>query len=219
MIRAIVFDFDGLIIDTETLWYTTLTDLFAEHDCTIPLHLYGQIIGTSNEVFDVFRYLEEQKGAKLDRAALKQDHERRFRREVGQLRIREGVASYISEARALGLRIGLASSSPYAWIEEHLPQTGLSLDVFEAISTGDLVERVKPDPALYNRTLNLLGVAAHEAVAFEDSPNGAKAAKAAGMYCVAVPNEVTRELEFGHVDLRIHSMAELSLQEVIKRIS
>jgi beta-phosphoglucomutase-like phosphatase (HAD superfamily) len=92
------------------------------------------------------------------------------------------------------------------------------LHYFETIRTKDDVPQVKPNPELYQKALADLGVLPSESIAFEDSPNGALAAKRAGMYCVIVPNSVTESLVFGDTDLRIESMLQLSLSEIIARL-
>ena len=89
---------------------------------------------------------------------------------------------------------------------------------FEVIKTKEDVEKVKPDPALYKATIEELGIEPSEAVVFEDSLNGLKAAIAAGLKCVVVPNDVTRNLQFENHHLRIESMKEKSLKEVLQHI-
>ncbi len=112
------------------------------------------------------------------------------------------------------MKVGLASSSNYEWVSTHLSRLNL-LDRFECIRTSDHVEFVKPDPALYIEAAKCLGVKPEECIAFEDSANGALAAKRAGMKCVTVPNSVTKELEFCEVDHRVESMAEMELKELL----
>src|SRR5690606_2679430 len=117
-----------------------------------------------------------------------------------------GVEDYLLAAKEAGLKIGLASSSTYEWVSNHLKNLCL-FDYFECIRTSDDVVTVKPDPSLYIETAKCLGVAPEECIAFEDSANGALAAKRAGMYCVIIPNAVTRDLDFCEVDERLASMA------------
>ena len=86
---------------------------------------------------------------------------------------------------------------------------------FDAIKTSADVERVKPDPALYLAALDALGLDATEAIALEDSPNGIAAAKAAGLFCVAIPNAMTHDLDVSAADLRLASLADLPLAELL----
>jgi HAD superfamily hydrolase (TIGR01509 family) len=124
----------------------------------------------------------------------------------------------LQSAQALDLRIGLASSSTFAWVAGYLEIHNLT-HYFETKRTRDDVVKVKPNPELYLKALTDLGVLPIEAIAFEDSPNGSLAAKRAGMYCVIIPNTITGGLVFGETDLRIDSMEQMSLPEVIEHFN
>ena len=128
-----------------------------------------------------------------------------------------GVREYVDEARRLGLRLGVASSSSRRWVEGHLQRLGLR-DRFDVIRCADDVPRVKPDPALYRAVLDATGVRPEDAMALEDSPNGVLAAKRAGLTCVAVPNALTARLDLSHADLSLTSLADLPLAELLSRI-
>jgi HAD superfamily hydrolase (TIGR01509 family) len=177
----------------------------------------GKVIGTDSSAFDVYAYLEELVGYTVDRKQLQIDKNILFQQRMSEESIRPGVIDYLQEAKALGLRIGLASSSPRVWVTGYLEQYDL-MPYFETIRTADDVEKVKPDPALYLKALADLQVHPSKAIAFEDSPNGALAAKRAGMHCVIVPNSVTRDLQFGAVDLQIDSMKQTPLSQIIATV-
>ncbi|WP_171684350.1 HAD-IA family hydrolase [Paenibacillus planticolens] len=213
--KAIVFDFDGLIIDTETVWYLAFKEVFQGYNVNFPLEVFVKCIGTDDTALNVF--IEEKLGIESIEIIMnlaKENH--KVKMEL--LDIREGVKDYLIEAKNLGLKIGLASSSSREWVEGFLKQLQI-IDYFEVIKTGDEVEKVKPDPTLYIKTLDALNIKADEAVAFEDSANGARAAIAAGLKCVIVPNEVTKEINFEKFHLRINSMSEMGLAQVISHIS
>ena len=123
----------------------------------------------------------------------------------------------LQDARRLGLKLGLASSSSCQWVEEHLQQRGLRA-YFDVVRAADDVRFTKPDPELYLAVLTKLDVLPAQALALEDSPNGVRAAKAAGMYCVAVPNTMTSQLPLHEADLRLESLADLSLETLLARI-
>jgi beta-phosphoglucomutase-like phosphatase (HAD superfamily) len=127
-----------------------------------------------------------------------------------------GVEACIASARAKGLMLAVASSSTEQWVRGNLTKFGL-LEKFDAICTRDYVGgAVKPDPALYLLALERLGVAADEAIAFEDSPHGVLAAKRAGIFCVAVPNPLTKELSLELADRRIDSLEQFNLDDVYR---
>ena len=130
--------------------------------------------------------------------------------------IRPGVVETLQTARRIGLKIGLASSSPCRWVTGNLERLGL-IDYFECIRCQDDVQLTKPDPELYLAAAACLEVPPVEAIAIEDSPNGVTAAKRAGMFCVAVPNDLTSGLRLDHADLRLDSLADLPLEELIAK--
>ncbi|MGM7719225.1 HAD family hydrolase [Metabacillus sp. Hm71] len=213
MIKAIIFDFDGLILDTETHEYEVLCEIFAEHNCELPLSLWGKLIGTKSD-FNPYTYLEEQAKKTLDHNELSQRQKELFMKRIVEEKERPGVVDYLDAAKTLGLKVGLASSSNYEWVSSHLKRLNL-LERFECIRTSDQVQNVKPDPALYLEAAKCLGVRPDECIAFEDSANGALAAKRAGMKCVTVPNTVTKDLTFCEVDHSLESMAHMELKELI----
>ena len=214
MIRALLFDFDGLLYDSETSAYEVWRELYAEHGVVFPLSLWqaesmGRPPGTS--AFDPLAHLQEQIAPRLDpretHLALARRRDALFPRELIP-----GAAELLAEARARGLRTAIVSSNSRARVLEHLARSGVAPD-FDAIITaeGD-PERGKPRPVLYLEALAELGVPAEEAVAFEDSPNGIAAATAAGIHTVAVPNDLTRGAPgIERADEELASLADFGL--------
>jgi len=217
VIRALVFDFDGLVFDSETHEYAVVRGLFREHGAELPLEVWGRCVGTHSGAFDAHAYLEECVGRALDREEIARVRRERFLTRIEREGALAGVEACLEAARAMGLRVGLASSSRREWVVGQLARLGL-LPFFEAVRTADDVARVKPDPELYLAVLDALGVAPAEAVAFEDSPNGALAARRAGMRVVVVPNSVTAGLAFGEHDLRLESL-EVELATLLARLA
>jgi HAD superfamily hydrolase (TIGR01509 family) len=216
-LRGLLFDFDGLIVDTETPSRASWQELYREHGHELPLDRWATLVGTVGG-WDPFETLEELVGP-VDRVALR---ERRLARELelGEIEeLRPGVLEYLEEAERRGLARAIVSSSSNWWIDRHLGRLERA-EHFDAIvaANGD-EERAKPRPTLYLEALDRLGLGAEEAVAFEDSPNGVRAAKAAGLFCVAVPNGVTATLALDEADLVVASLAELPFASLVERLA
>jgi HAD superfamily hydrolase (TIGR01509 family) len=218
LIRAVVFDFDGLIIDTETPEYESFQEMYRDHGTELTMDLWGKCIGTDGSAFEPYAHLEQLLGKPIEREAVRKLRRERYKERMREVQPRPGVIDYLEEANRLGLHIGLASSSTREWVTGYLRQYQL-IDYFKCIRTRDDVEKVKPDPALYLKALNDLGVQPAEVIAFEDSPNGCLAAKSAGLHCVIVPNDITGLLVFGEHDLRLTSMSSMSLTDVIAKVT
>jgi HAD superfamily hydrolase (TIGR01509 family) len=208
-VRALLFDFDGLIVDTESPALAAWRWVYAQHGQELTLDRWSAAIGTLGG-FDALAHLEGLVGAPPDETVLSRrlDHELTL---VEAEDLRPGIAEYLADAGRLGLRKAIVSSGSRDWIDRHLRRLE-RLHGWDAIVTADRDEsRAKPCPTLYLEALDLLGVTADEAIAFEDSPNGIAAARAAGIACVAVPNPVTAALGLDAADLVLGSMAELPL--------
>jgi HAD superfamily hydrolase (TIGR01509 family) len=212
-LRALVFDFDGLILDTETSEFQAWQELFAAHGGTLTVADWDHVIGSVDSGWDPAVELGRQTGQAYVsdelRAAWKPRRDELFAQEV----IRPGVLELIKEAKLRGLGLGVASSSSRWWVQGHLERLGV-FESFDVVATGDEVERTKPDPAVYLLALERLRVPASKAIALEDSPNGVRAAHAAGIACVAVPNDVTRHLDLSAADALLDSLSELNLDEL-----
>jgi HAD superfamily hydrolase (TIGR01509 family) len=213
-VRALIFDFDGLIVDSESPGFQAWTEIYESYGCSLPFEKYSICIGTING-FDLHGYLQEQSGRMLDRHELETVCSKRWMELMSGQPLLPGVAACVSSARSRGLKLAVASSSTEKWVRRNLLKYGL-LDKFDAICTRDYVAAVKPDPALYLLALQRLGVKADEAIAFEDSPHGVLAAKRAGIFCVAVPNPLTKAMPLELADCLLNSLEEFSLDDVCR---
>ncbi|HEX7975037.1 MAG TPA: HAD-IA family hydrolase [Anaerolineales bacterium] len=213
MIRGLIFDFDGLILETEGPIYQSWNEFYQAHNCQLSFEVWAGAIGKEEAAYDPLGELEARIGRRLPPEIVAA----RRRRETELIAVqatRPGVRAYLESARRLGLKTGLASSSSCAWVVGHLNRLGL-LGYFDCLRAADDVQKTKPDPDLYLAALEGLGLAASEAVAFEDSPNGILAAKRAGLLCVAVPHELTRRLSLDRADYRLDSLADLPLADLL----
>lgn len=209
MIRALVFDFDGLIVDTETPLIDAYAAVHAAHGVEFDRALFIHNVGHADYSFDPWHGFSPH----ADRVAL--EVERRASKD--ELIIRQpvlpGVVELLDAGRAAGLRIGLASNSQHAWVEPQLARVGL-LDRFEFLACREDAPAPKPAPDLYHLVLNRFELHGHEAISFEDSYTGSLAAKRAKLWTVTAPNASTAHHDFGHADLKVNSLADVQLAQL-----
>lgn len=218
MIRALVFDFDGLILETETPSYETWAEIYREHGHELPLDRWFDYIGREGGYFDAADHLAALVGEGFDRDAARKRRDARKTELIAALDVMVGVREYVADGKRMGLRLGVASSSSRAWVLGHLERLRLHAD-WDAVRTRDDVARTKPAPDLYLAVVEALGVRPRDAVAFEDSKNGIAAAKEAGLRCVAVPNALTASMDLSRADLRLATLAQTPLEELLALLS
>ncbi len=214
MIQALVFDFDGLIVDTETPLVDAWAEVHARHNVACDRSLLFGVVGHVGIDFDPWTAF----GPAVDRTILEGDYRQRARFLTRQQPVLPGVESLIAAARARGIALGVASNSDHAHVESHLARLGL-LDAFDAIRCIDDVTAGKPAPDVYLAALSALGAEAARSVALEDSVPGHLAAKRAGLHCVVVPNPSTAHFEFPHADWRLPSLAHTTFDDLLARFS
>lgn len=217
-VRGLLFDFDGLLVDTETPGRRSWEEIYREHGHELPLDQWATKIGTIGTPFDPATHLGELLGTELDHEALRAKRRARHHELIDLEDLRPGVDDYLATAKERGLKTAIVSSSETWWIEQRLEHLGHGHDWDVVVAANGDRERAKPRPDLYLEGLEHLGIRADEGIAFEDSPNGLRAAKAAGLYCVAVPNPVTATLAFDEADLVLESLADLPLDELLDRM-
>lgn len=223
MIRAVLFDFDGLIFDTELPTYAAWRDVYAEFGVDLALEDYLPAIGSGTSTssagggFDAIAHLERLTGMRVDRQAVVERRRRRKEERCASARLLPGVSERLAEAAALGLRTAVVTRNTDAWVEGHCARVGLSHRWDAVVCANATPTMDKAD--LYRRALAELEVDVSEALAIEDSEPGVGAAKSAGLYCVAVPNELTRGGSFAAADRICSSLEALSLAELTRSIA
>ena len=214
MIRALIFDFDGLILDTETALIDAYGDVHGAHGVPFDKPLFTRSVGHADYAFDPWRGF----GPGADRARLEAERQAFNRARNHAQAILPGVVALIDEGLLAGLLVGLASNSSHPHVEGHLARLGL-LGRFAFIACREDVASPKPEPDLYRLVLGHFGIRGGEAIAFEDSHTGTLAASRAGLRVVAVPNASTGHHDFGNADLRVDSLADCRLQGLVTRFA
>ncbi|GEM49381.1 HAD family hydrolase [Deinococcus cellulosilyticus] len=202
MFEAIIFDFDGLILDTETPEFEAYEAFYQRQGKILQLSEWQMGVGTwgAFDPWAAFEFTEAERDG--FHAQVREDVLRR----IGEAPLREGVKELFEEAKAEGIRIAMATSSDWEWIDEWTGKHGIQ-QYFEIFATRYEVHQVKPAPDLYLLALSKLGLHADQAIAVEDSLNGSTAAITAGLRCVVVPNKVTSTQKFRPECKRLDSLA------------
>lgn len=217
MTRAIVFDFDGLLMDTESTSFLSWQYEWSQWGLTLEVASF--FVNHGGDVTeDRYATLAAAVGPRFDRAV---SHRRRiaYRDKLhAQLDLAEGLRGWLDEAAGLGLRLAVASSSPRQWLTTHLGRAGV-LETFDVLAAGDEVARHKPAPDVYQLALGRLSLSGAAAVAVEDTAHGVAAAHAAGMRCIAIPNPFVTPDRVSHADLVLSSASELSLADALRQLS
>jgi HAD superfamily hydrolase (TIGR01509 family) len=220
MIQALIFDFDGLILDTETPEFVCWQNIYREHGFEFPQEEWGTIIGgNGHSDFDAAEHLARLSQGRLDSASLRA----RNRLESDAMILAEkpmpGVLEYLRDAKQAGIKLAIASSSDRTWVHTHAKRIGV-FDYFDHIVTANDVGfgRTKPNPDLFVTALSRLQVPKEAAIVFEDSPNGVLAANRAGIFVVAVPNRVTSTLSIEGANLIVESLHDLPLSELLHKV-
>jgi HAD superfamily hydrolase (TIGR01509 family) len=194
--------------------FETWAEIYREHGHELPRERWLENIGASVWPFDALEHLASLVTTPFDRDAVKSRRKGRKAEILAALETMAGVRDYLRDAKRLGLKVGVASSASEAYVCGHLERLAVR-DGIDAVVCREQVARGKPFPDLYLRAIQDLEVAPGKAIAFEDSPNGIAAAKAAGLRCVAVPNPITTTLDLSGADVRLDSLGALTLEELL----
>ena len=220
MIQALIFDFDGLILDTETPEFVCWQNIYREHGFEFPSEKWGSIVGgNGHSDFDAAEHLVQLCDGRLDPSSLRARNRSESHNMIVSQGPLPGVMDYLGEAKRLGLKLAIASSSDRKWVTENGTRIGV-LRYFDHVITADDVGfgRTKPNPDLFLTALDRLAAPKEAAIVFEDSPNGVKAANRAGIFVVAVPNSVTSSLSLQGADLILNSLSEMPLSQLLDTV-
>lgn len=214
-IKGLIFDFDGLILDTETPEYLSWLEIYREHGSHIEPQEWATFLGTKGSVDYSLGLLEQRSHKTVHRQDVEADYHHRANHKILQQPILPGVVDLLEDAVRSGLKLAVASSSPQNWVNQHLQRLKLT-HYFDHILCRDDVDQIKPHPELYQAAMQRLGLAPHETIALEDSPNGIRSAVTAGLFCVAVPNPISRQLDLSQANIIVNSLADISLNKLIQ---
>lgn len=210
---AVIFDFDGVIVDTEWAIYQTWQELYIQYGAELPLDVYVQCVGSDHGAWDPKAYLETLVSKTLDWDDILPVKHAETRKLLESEGVMPGVVQWLDDLTANSTPVGVASSSSVEWVGGWLEKLGLR-ERFESLSCRDHVERIKPAPDLFLDAAKKLGVAPERCLVIEDSFNGMIAAHAAGMSVLAVPNRITSGQDFAAALMRVESLDDVRYVEL-----
>ncbi|HAV43631.1 TPA: hypothetical protein DCX15_06435 [bacterium] len=210
MIEAVIFDMDGLMVDTESFYTQAITEVANKRGREFTLKLKQEMMGRQGiESMTIFKEQLELEETPLE---LLEERSKIFGGLLNASRIEPlpGLLKLLDELRKEGIRRAIASSSKRCWIEIIVSRFGLDGE-FEVIVSGDDVRYGKPDPEIYLLTARRLGLSPENCLVLEDAPVGVIAAKKAGMYCIVCPNQFSQGLDFSLADTVVNSLEDVTL--------
>jgi HAD superfamily hydrolase (TIGR01509 family) len=217
MIHGVIFDFDGLILETEEPTFKSWQEIYRSFGFPLLFATFASMVGTTRGDFNPYEDLQRLVGRAIEWDKVEPQRRSIENEFIEAQPILPGADTYLQDARRLGLKVGLASNSPQDWVTRHLTRIGL-VGYFDFMSTSDKSQHLKPHPELYLSALRGLDMQADEAFALEDSPLGIRSAKGAGLFCVAVPNVLTRRLDLTQADFKLDSLTDMPLEELLCKV-
>jgi HAD superfamily hydrolase (TIGR01509 family) len=211
-VSALVFDFDGLICDTETVVFESVQRVFRDHGADLTLEDWLPAVGAATAP-DWPAMLTAAVGRPLDHEMLRVARQGHSDELMAVAAVLPGVRALLDAAHAAGVPCGMASNSPRSWVTGNLERLGLA-ERFDVVIAVDEVRNPKPHPEPYERAVAALGASPPHAVGLEDTVIGVTAARRAGLYTVAVPGPMSAQHDFSAADLVVASLADVTLADL-----
>lgn len=205
--RAVLFDFDGIVVDTEWAIYQAWLRTFQRHGHDLPLATYVRCVGSDFDTWSPKTHLEDLTGGSFDWHQLDESRQVEIRRDLELAGAMPGVTHLLARLRHESVKRAVVSSSSHHWVDGWLEKLGLMNEFDTVVCRGD-APRIKPAPDLWQEALHRLGESPEDCLAIEDSLNGVHSAKAAGLTVWAIPNRTTATINFAEADRVFSSMDE-----------
>ncbi|MBN2043042.1 MAG: HAD family phosphatase [Candidatus Aenigmarchaeota archaeon] len=214
MINTVIFDMDGVLIDSAPHHYEVLKDFMGEHGVEITIDDFREFNGTTTK--EVIEYLSQKHVKDFDVHAISVEKEKRAWKKISEeAAIFDGVCELIQELKENGFKIALATSTELEYAEHFFRMSGLKSE-FDAIVTKDDVRRSKPDPEIFQVAAKKVGSKPEECVVIEDASNGVKAAHAAGMKCIGIKSEFSKPEKLMAADKVVDSIRQINIRTIME---
>ena len=214
---ALIFDFDGTIVDTESPAHESTAQIWSDHGVELDFEWWVEGLGTNRQGSWVHE-LERRLGREIDREAALAKRQRVKNAITDRQPVLPGVAELLGAATAAGLPLAVGSSSEHVWVDRHLERVELMPLFDHVVCRDDVGGRAKPAPDVFLRAVELLDVDPAQVVVIEDSHNGVHAARAAGLRTLVVPNPLVAHLEFPDADWHLHALDARSPADLLAEL-
>jgi putative hydrolase of the HAD superfamily len=218
MLKGFIFDFDGLILDTETPAFHAWQKIFAKYGCKLPLNIWISYIGAAEQYFDPLIYLHSISSCVVNDAEIVDDYNKSVEELVLKEQLLPGIFELIKNVKSKRYKLAIASSSPINWVKKYSTHFGIH-DFIDCYVTREDVNHTKPDPDLYLLALKKLNLDPNSVIALEDSPYGVEAAKKACIFTIAIPSNLTQHLDFSAADMVIPSALAINIEQLCKTVN
>jgi len=212
--NALILDFDGTIIDTESPAFESTAQIWARHGVEFPMDWWLQGMGTDRKSTWV-KELENRLGRSIDHDSVMEERQQIKNEMTESQPVLPGILELLEAADRRGITMAVGSSSPHKWVDRHLKRVGLYERFSHVVCRDDVGGVSKPAPDVFVQALGLLGVNADSGAVIEDSPNGLKAALAAGLRTVVVPNPLVKHLDFSGAFARYEALDDLPPDQLL----
>ena len=206
--KGIIFDFDGVLVDTEWAIYQSWVHLYAREGQEISIATYAPCLGAGYSHWDPAAHLEKLTGKHYDWAAETPARQARLEADLERMGLMDSAAELLDWCAGQGIGLTVASSSSRRWVQGWLEKLGI-YDRFVGVFTRTDGYAVKPDPSLFEAARQCLNLPRADCLIIEDSENGTIAAENAGIPCVAIPNRMTENCDFSRAAYRAPSLRAL----------
>ncbi len=206
--RGIIFDFDGVLVDTEWAIYQSWVQLYAREGQQISIATYSPCLGAGYSHWNPADYLEKLTGKKYDWDVETPARQAVLEADLARAGLMGGALELLDWCREQGIGLTVASSSSRRWVQGWLERLGI-YERFDGVFTRTDGYAVKPDPALFLAACDCLNLPKEDCLIVEDTENGTISARNAGIPCVAVPNRMTESCDLSRAQYRVASLSAL----------
>jgi len=213
MLKAVIMDFDGVIVDTEVIWFNIYEEWFKtkwHYDLSIEEFLV--CVGSHPD--ELFKKLERDYSIIIDSKQFAEETYQKFLDASKELPLKEGVLEFIQRIKDENILLSLATSASRKKPIYHLTRLNI-LHYFDEIVTSEDVDKIKPNPDLFNKAIEKLGVKKEESVIIEDSVNGLIAGNRADIHTIICTNDVTKHSQFNNYLIKVDSLKEIDFNKII----